>query len=211
MVIGRPWTAREGSERSHLNPSTRRVLCWSCYTSGCIVEITPSIPGPKPNISHAGHLRDEPGSVLCGSLPCLTDRCSRESSITVQPCDGLARSVLEPRMRASSTCIDERLLHMACHLGRRLCHADRLSAKSILARQRAVRQGGSESIGHEPGKSQAEAFEFSTPIHTATRIPHLVLYRWLPGPRHHQSACACERLAWTWSFRLVPRFKAQVP
>ena len=55
--------AQESSEQSHLNPSTRRVMCWSCYTSGFIVEIIPDIPGPKPNISHAGRLRDTHGSV----------------------------------------------------------------------------------------------------------------------------------------------------
>ena len=49
-------------------------------------------------------------------------------------------------MRASSTRIDSLLLHMACSLGRRLRQAERPSAKSILLRQRAARQGGSESV-----------------------------------------------------------------
>ena len=208
MVIGRPWTLPERAQSGRISTLRHVASCAGHATPVAAssrshpVYPVPSLTSPMPATCAMSQ-----GPCYVGSLPCLTDRCSRESSITVQPCDGLARSVLEPRMYASSTCIDERLLHMACHLGRRLCHADRPSAKSILARQRAVRQGGSESIGHEPGKSQAGAFEFSTPVHTATRIPHLVLYRWLPCPRHHQSACACEHLAWT-CCRQVPRLKA---
>ena len=100
---------------------------------------------------------------------------------------------------------------MACPQVHRMRHADRPSAKSILAIQRAVRQGGSETVGSERGKGQAQAFQFSTPIHTATRSPYLVPYTWLTGPRHHQSAGACERLGTTWSFMQVTRFKAWLP
>ena len=53
--------AREGSERSHLDLCVRRSPGSSCYTSGSIVEITPDIPGPKPNITHAGRICDELG------------------------------------------------------------------------------------------------------------------------------------------------------
>ena len=115
-------------------------------------------------------------------------------------------------MRASSTRIDELLLHMACSLGRWLRQAERpSSAKNILLRQRAARQVGSESVDSKPGNRQASASQFSIAIHTTTCSPHLVLYKWLTGPRLYQSACARERLARTWSSRQVPRFRAQSP
>ena len=51
--------AREGSEHSHLNLWMRRIPGRSCYTSGIIVETVPDIPGPKPNITHAGRVCHE--------------------------------------------------------------------------------------------------------------------------------------------------------
>ena len=147
--------AREGSEHSHLNPCVRRSPGRPCCTSGTIVENILNIPGLKPNITHAGRVRDEHGSVRDGSLSSPTKRRSRESSITVRPCGTLAGSVLELRMHISVARIDELLLHMVCYLGRRLRHDDCLNVKSILPRQRAERQGGSESAGHESGRGQA--------------------------------------------------------
>jgi hypothetical protein len=58
-------------------------------------------------------------------------------------------------MQASKARIDQLLKEVACHLGRRLRHADRPSAKSILPRQRTERQGDSESFSNEPGSEQA--------------------------------------------------------
>ena len=77
--------AREGSERSHLNPSERHIPGSSCYTSGTILEAVLDIPGPKPNISHDGRVSDTNGSVRDGSLTHATDAVLSESSITVQP------------------------------------------------------------------------------------------------------------------------------
>ena len=146
-----------------------------------------------------------------GSLSRSTDAVLWESSISVLPHGALSASLLEIRTPASALRVEQPLLCMARPQGCRLRHADRRSAKSILAEQRAVRQGGSETGGRERGKRQAQAFQFSTPIHTATCSPHLVPYTWLTGPRHHQSAGACERLGTTWSFMQVPRFKAWLP
>ena len=55
--------SRESSEHSHRIPSARRSPGRSCYTSGIIVENTPDIPGPKPNITHSGRVSYEHESV----------------------------------------------------------------------------------------------------------------------------------------------------
>ena len=182
---------------------TAAVVPPSLAPLNCLSTILTS---PMPAAQRFGTWADQDGS-----LSRSTDAVLWESAISVLPLGALSASLLKPRIPASTLRVEQPLLCMARPQGRRMRHADRRSAKSILAEQRAVRQGGSETVGRERGKRQAQAFQFSTPIHTATCSPHLVPYTWLTGPRHHQSAGACERLGTTWSFMQVTRFKAWLP
>ena len=169
-----PVGARGCSDRSHLVPShasdrsspTAAVVPPSLAPPNCLSTILTS---PMPAAQRFGTWADQDGS-----LSRSTDAVLWESAISVLPLGALSASLLEIRIPASTLRVEQPLLCMVRPQGRRMRHADRRSAKSILAEQRAVRQGGSETVGRERGKRQAQAFQFSTPIHTATCSPHLV-------------------------------------
>ena len=96
------------------------------------------------------------------SVALKADAALWESAILVLPRGALSASLLEIRIPASTLRVEQPLLCMVRPQGRRMRHADRRSAKSILAEQRAVRQGGSETVGRERGKRLSKG-DFASP------------------------------------------------
>ena len=126
--------SRELSARSHLVPSARVRPATSCHASGMAVETMLDMAYPILATMQARRTMARYMSEHNDFLSCHANVVLSKSSITVLPRVALVMSLLEPRMRTSRRPVEEPLLHVACHLGRRLRHADRLSAKNIFSR-----------------------------------------------------------------------------
>jgi hypothetical protein len=126
--------SEELSARSHLTPSARVRPATSCHASGMAVEAMLDIACPAFATKQARRTMARYMSEHNDFLSCPANVVLSKSSITVLPRVALVMSLLEPRIRTSRRPFEEPLLHVACHLGRRLRHADRPSAKNIFSR-----------------------------------------------------------------------------
>jgi hypothetical protein len=132
--LTRTAASRELSARSHLTPSARVRPATSCHASGMAVETMldmayPILATMQVRCTMARYMSEHNDFLSCHANVVLS-----KSSITVLPRVALVMSLLEPRIRTSRRPVEEPLLHVACHLGRRLRHADRPSAKNIFSR-----------------------------------------------------------------------------
>ena len=106
----------------------------SCHASGMAVEAILDMAYPVLAANQARRTMARYMSEHNDFLSCHANVVLSKSSITVLPRVALVMSLLEPRIRTSRRPVEEPLLHVACHLGRRLRHADRPSAKNIFSR-----------------------------------------------------------------------------
>ena len=126
--------SEELSARSHLVPSARVRPATSCHASGMAVDAILDMAYPVLAANQARRTMARYMSEHNDFLSCHANVVLSKSSITVLPRVALVMSLLEPRIRTSRRPFEEPLLHVACHLGRRLRHADRLSAKNVFSR-----------------------------------------------------------------------------
>ena len=156
MVIGRPRTPPERAQSTrmstlayvaarvgHAAPVAPSSRAYPVYPVSSLTSLMPAVCAMSMGPWEMALFQARPRDAL--------ERARLRSDRAV-PWRGLCSS---SGLHISGGRIGELLLHMVCYLDRRLRHADRPSAKSILPRQRAERQGGSESAGHESGRGQA--------------------------------------------------------
>ena len=129
--------ARGCSDRSHLVPSHASGQPSPTTAAAPSLRAPPNclstiLTSPMPAAQRFGTWADQDGS-----LSRSTDAVLGESAISVLPLGALSASLLEIRTPASTLRVEQPLLCMARPQGRRMRHADRRSAKSILARHSA--------------------------------------------------------------------------